>query len=352
MTQTLRIGVALVFGIFALAVALPVMAFALPFWAVGRLAAFLHYRLAPSTGTWQNLIEFFPKIGWKPKANLDTHALADDVFRVVTDGEGWRGKTSLDDSHLVVFGDSHGFGHGIDERHYFGNQTRSVRVKAVAANGYNMVQEVLWMCALESRLRDKLAVWFLFPGNDILDNLDASMGIYRSPFLRQNHGVGQWEIVTEHVQPAPGPFMLHRYRTANYDRIIKIYRKTSFSERAFDACAYLIREAHRVCRRAGAHLAVFPIPDPIVLTPAGIQTLERHGAPRGSIDPTLPDRELLRICQPLGIPLVAGSEHLTAGDYKEFDDHWNQRGHARVARILEDIYSTHAKTLTFPEELA
>ena len=49
-------------------------------------------------------------------ADLDAHYLAerDDVFRVVTDRDGWPGTRSLDDSAVVVIGDSFAFGYGVD----------------------------------------------------------------------------------------------------------------------------------------------------------------------------------------------------------------------------------------------
>jgi hypothetical protein len=71
----------------------------------------------------------------------------------------------------------------------------------------------------------------------------------------------------------------------------------------------------------------------------GLKTLEMHGAKKGAIDPTLPDKRLGGICQARGIPMIAGMDYLTIEDYKEHDDHWNAKGHKRVAEIIEHCYS-------------
>ena len=40
------------------------------------------------------IVEFDPFIGWKGKATLNTYHLADDVYRLTTDSDGWRGRRS------------------------------------------------------------------------------------------------------------------------------------------------------------------------------------------------------------------------------------------------------------------
>lgn len=344
MRNLLRALTACFFGAVAFILTLPILAAALPFYVVARLTAFVHRRMIPQTVPWESLCEFFPEIGWKTKAQVDLHAMADDAFHVITDDDGWRGSTTLRESDIVVFGDSHGFGHGIDQKDYFGNQTARARVKAIAANGYNMVQEVMWMRRLEPELAGKIVVWFIFLGNDIADNLEVAMGRYRSPYLRERGHDAGWEIVADHIQPTPWPFALHRYRAANYDRIIKVFSDTPFAERAFAACGHLLREGQLLCARAGARLVVFTIPDPLLMHEPGIRTLEAHGARRADLKRDLPDQRLAKFCHELGVPLIRGSAYLTIDDYKEFDDHWNSRGHRRVARILDECYTRHRAT--------
>ena len=70
--------------------------------------------LEPSFVRWPELMTFDRSLGWRPRADLDAHylALRDDVFRVVTDREGWPGTRSLDESAVVVIGDSFAFAAG------------------------------------------------------------------------------------------------------------------------------------------------------------------------------------------------------------------------------------------------
>src|SRR4029450_2090613 len=71
-------------------------------WSVRFLGRLLEPRFVP----WTELMTFDPALGWKPRPNLDAHYLAarDDVFHVVTDGDGWPGIRSLEESALVVVG--------------------------------------------------------------------------------------------------------------------------------------------------------------------------------------------------------------------------------------------------------
>src|SRR6187200_556865 len=90
----------------AFGAALLLRAFASLVRAIGRL-------FEPSFVPWGELITFDRALGWKPRPDLDAYYLADfdDVFRVVTDGEGWPGSRSLDESEVAVIGDSFAFGY-------------------------------------------------------------------------------------------------------------------------------------------------------------------------------------------------------------------------------------------------
>src|SRR5688500_213079 len=75
--------------------------------ALGRL-------FEPSFVPWTDLIAFDRQLGWRPRPNLDTRYLADgdDIFRIVTDEEGWPGRRTIEGSDTVVIGDSFAFGYG------------------------------------------------------------------------------------------------------------------------------------------------------------------------------------------------------------------------------------------------
>lgn len=342
--RLLRIFLALPAAIIALLLALPVVAGLLILGVIATLANILSRLIEPRFVTWQELIEFHPMVGWISKPNLNTRALVDDLFHFTTDADGWRGKTNLTDSEIVVFGDSHAFGYGIDEKYFFANLDRRVEVKSLGVISYNMVQEVLWMRELSQHLKNKMVVWLVFLGNDLGDNLEPAQYHYRSPFLRESKGMQPWEIVTTHLDPKPWPFVFRRYKETNYDRLTKIYSPTFVSDRAFAAAEYLITEAFDICNRAAARLTVLTIPDPMILSQAGLNTLYANGADSKTFDPNLPDKKIRSICEKLNLPFVSGAGHFGIQDYKQYDSHWNKAGHKRMADLLSDLYEKHQRT--------
>src|SRR5262249_22355189 len=231
--------------------------------------------IEPRHVPWPALIEFDPRFGWKPKGKTRSWHIADDVFWSSTDPDGWRGLSRLGDSQMLVIGDSFAWGHGIDDRDFFATLLRSPRVKAIGANGYSMVQELLWLRELESSLRGKVVVWLVFFGNDLYDNVVPTLRKYRRPFVRQINGSNEWDIVTSHITRDEWPL---EFETGADDvdyhrKLAELCGETMFAERAFSACAWLIREGRAVCERAGAGLVVLSVPEATQLTPEGMQLL-------------------------------------------------------------------------------
>ena len=232
--------------------------------AIGR-------RLEPAFVTWPELVEFDRTLGWKPRPNMDGHYLADqdDVFRIVTDREGWPGRRSLDESDIVVIGDSFAFGYGVDTNRSFAELDPKLRVKALGAPGYSMVQPVLLMEQLGRRLRGRLVVWFAYLENDLQDNLAPEMRKYRAPFVRLDPVRGEWTIVDEHLEP-------RKWECSNLDarRLFPRFCVPGpLADRAYSACDYLIGRAERACHEAGAHLVMVTIPHPMQLTTTGMASL-------------------------------------------------------------------------------
>ena len=65
------------------------------------------------------------------------------------------------------------------------------------------------------------------------------------------------------------------------------------------------------------------------------QMMEREPAVQGRpIDPQYADDMLRSICEKWAIPMVALKDMLNRGDYKMSDEHWNDRGHRKVADII------------------
>ena len=174
-----------------------------------------------------------------------------DLFQLKTDSDGWRGKATLHESEIVVFGDSFAAGYGVDERHFFANLHRQPKIKSIGIGGYSMVQELLWMKHLAPQLRGKLVVWFIYHGNDLYDNLSPDLRGYRKPFVRERRQNGDWEIVSSHVSRDQWP-VVTRIRLEGQHHLAKlaeICSDTFLAERAYGACAYLIRSGEQICEK-------------------------------------------------------------------------------------------------------
>lgn len=322
---------------------LPVAVVALLLFGMARLTGWIAARLEPPHLPWNELIAFDPELGWKPKPDLDVYYLADrdpEVFHVVTDADGWPGRRRIDESDVVVFGDSFAFGFGVDAERSFAADGPGPRVKAIGAPGYNGVQELLWMRKLAPALAGKLVVWLLYYGNDLYDNLSPEMSGYRTPFLGRAGGDdGAWEIVTRHVSDRP---WTSSGRRESARQLADLHSDTELARRAFSACAHLVEQAREACKHAGASLVVVGLPTPRVLQPRWLERLAAHASAERRLDPGLPDRELARICQQAGVPFVAGRDHFTSEHYRPVDDHWNERGHRVMRELLAELLQRHA----------
>src|SRR5262245_17097825 len=96
----------------AMLLTIPILVFGLPFWIVAGLVRATARLLEPKFTPWNQLIEFEPALGWKPKAALDTYyaVRGEDIFHIQTDSQGWPGRISVGASRMVVIGDSFAFG--------------------------------------------------------------------------------------------------------------------------------------------------------------------------------------------------------------------------------------------------
>lgn len=334
----LRAVYALTATVVALLLAAPILVLALPFWGVALLTRAIAGALEPRFGTWRDLVVFDPAIGWRPRPNVNGYFLAErgDVFHVITDAEGWTGPGGLADSQMVVFGDSLAFGFGIDGARSYRELNPHLRIKAISAPGYNLVQGLLLMRELGPRLAGKLVVWFVYHGNDLYDNLSPFMGPYRTPFVREAGDGKGWEIVTSHLRPSAWRYSAGRYR--DWQRVLaSLYGPTYLAQRAYAACSFLLGEARRICDEAGAQLVVCAIPSPFALGTRAVH-LARHSEQPEAFDPDFPDKQIGASCRAHGIPFVAAARHLSLSDYRLPDDHWTGRGHRRVADILRRLH--------------
>lgn len=336
----IRLFLAGLFSGIALLATIPVLVLGSPFWVVAgitRAVRNIQHRLSPKERPWTEFIVPVEEIGWKNRADLRVRVRSARPFEVRTDGEGWRGRHTIDESEVLVFGDSFAFGHGVDDPDFFADRVSGIRVKALGANGYNMVQGLLWMEHLRDRLANKLVVWFPFYGNDLMDNLHPNFRHYRTPFVRSTAD-GEWEVVTEHVRAERWPFEATARDWGYVDKVAEVCCPSFQAERAYSACEFLVRRARAVCAEAGADLAVIGVPDVKTLDPASVPKLRSRASDPERFDPDLPDRQMRAICESAGVPFVALSEVLSVDDHLPDDCHWTPSGHERVAGILEDLF--------------
>jgi len=335
----IRTTLALIFSIIGVVLLIPVMLIVLPFWLVSLLTRVIARMLEPRFLTREGLIQFDRVFGWRARPNLDTHHLMVDLFHIRTDKDGWRGNCTLEESKVVVFGDSFAAGYGVGDRHFFANLDGRYKIKSVGIGGYSMVQELLWMEELRKSLNGKLVVWFVYYGNDLFDNLMPDLRGYRKPFVREDKKSGEWEIVSSHVTADQWSIITQGRMQGQHHlpKLAELCCDTFLANRAYNACEHLIAAGKRICDDVGADLVVVGIPDAIQLTPAGRNSLKSMAGDLPSFDPDRPDKELNRICQDRGVHFQAGKTFLDATCYKINDCHWNEKGHRKVHQALEPL---------------
>lgn len=335
-----RVLLASLAGLTGLLVALPLMLLALAFRVVGWLTSTFGRLLEPEYFVWNEVFDFDPHFGWRCRPNLNGYHLAGDVFPVTTDEAGWRGSQRLEHADVVVFGDSFAWGTAIADRHHFASLARTPAIKCVGTNGYNLVQEYLWMQHYAPLLRGKLVIWFVFLGNDIHENLTPDLVGYRMPFVREAAAEGGWEIVTSHVQPDKWSFAgkARRTQSDNDEQLATLCIDDPRVERSFSACEFLFGLGKALCDEAGARLLVCSIPDRAQLDVAGRQYLSSRVANHHAFDADRPDQRLGEICGRLGVSFTALKQHMDRSHYRIDDLHWNEKGHRLVTALITSLY--------------
>ncbi len=333
-----RMVLALLASTAAAVLALPVLALGLPFWITTVVVRALARRIEPRTASWSDITVFDAELGWRTRPHLDVYCVEerDDVFRVRTGADGWHGRGSIEDSEVVVVGDSHAFGYGIDADACFASVISRPRIKAIGAPGYNMVQELLLMRQVAPQLRGKGVVWFVYPGNDFYDNMAPSTHGYRMPFVRE--GRSDWEIVTRHLSQARWTASAGRAGEHHFPTLAALYAQTHLADRAYRACEFLIREGSDLCRGVGARLVVMLIPCPVALDAPGLALLRAKAHDPAGVDPDLPGRRIREICSATGVPFVDLGDFIDRSHFKPHDDHLTEAGHRILAGVIASTF--------------
>jgi len=351
--RTLRLLLGCVGAAIGLVLLLPLLIIGLPFWIVAGLTRAIARQLEPGYTPYGELIMFDHYYGWRPRPNLATHHLADDVFRLTTDESGWRGRATLTESDVIVLGDSFAWGFGVNDEDFFADLVAPLRIKAIGTIGYNMVQELLWLRGLAPQIGGKLVVWLVYLGNDLHENLLPDMCGYRMPFLRRRTADADWQITFDHLSPAKWPYrsQLQNERRDYYGALARICVPGWEADRTYDSCRFLIRTGRDVCDAAGARLVIMTVPETTQLDEKGLELLRsRVGGAAPSFDPRYPDHRLRLVCGELAVDFVAGADYLQRGHYKQRDCHWNPEGHRRIADLIVTLYQQHLMRAPSVEE--
>jgi hypothetical protein len=340
-------------AIVGLVVLAPVIVAAAVLWLISACTRACARLVEPAHLTRDQLIQFDPAFGWKPRPNLRTHHLMGDLFRITTDVQGWRGRSTLAESDIVVLGDSFAAGYGVSDEELFADLNSGLRIKPVGIGGYSMVQTLLWMEELAHTFSGKQVVWFVYLGNDLYDNLSPELRGYRKPFVREHRAAGGWEIVSSHITNEKWPIVARaRKGHIHMATLAELCSATFLAGRAYDACEYLIRRAQRVCAEVGADLVVLTIPDQHQLSQDGQDYLKSLRPELEQFDADLPDRKIASICRAIDVPFIAGKGFLDLACYKTNDCHWNGLGHRKVAAKLAELYASRKSGIARAADLA
>jgi len=336
----LRTAISFLLMSLALLVLIPLLFIIFPVWLFVFLCVSLDRRIVSSSFPWQHLIKYDPHIGWKPKPNLKKVYYVNHVGdrgSIMTDQEGWPCNYTIEDSDVVVFGDSFAYGYGSEYENTYYRLNNKIRIKPIGTAGYNMVQELLLMKEYRKRLKGKLVIWFICMENDLSENLTFSNArYYTSPFVRINEMNQSWETVTSHLQS--DRWLYGETNSHNTLRFATICTPSAYSDRVFSACEYLIQEGKDICHSVGADILIFTIPDKKQLSIEGIKRFTIRLSTDTEFDADIPDKQIKAICDRLNISCVTGKSHLTLDDYKINDSHWNKRGNQKVSELIFEYH--------------
>lgn len=258
--------------------------------------------------------------------------MAQDVFRVTTDGHGWRGLLSIDEAEVLVFGDSFAFGYGVDDGDCFTEHCGGIRVKSLASPAHSMVHNTMQMHSLAAQLPGKTVIWLIYGGNDLSDNLHPNLGATRVPFLRRRDD-GSWETVAEHVSQEPWTFAS---QPRDNDRLFaEMCTPSPYQERVFSAADHLIGQAADLCASAGARLVVVSVPPTSMIKDP--ESLAARAATPRSTDLRSADHHLASSCAARGVTFLPLAPRLRPRHYWPEDMHWNPAGHRLVGAVIRQV---------------
>jgi hypothetical protein len=289
---------------------------------------------------WDELLQYDPEVGWKPQPNVNASYVdrCGDKCSIITDRDGWINDITMEEADIVVFGDSFAFGYGMEFQNSYIKATEKLKIKSLAAPGYNMVQEFLLMKKIAGQLHGKLVVWFVCLENDIYDNMmPYTDQLYRNPFISKNNGIKDWGIVTRHLQI--GNQKYGKFKREYKRFYAKLFEQTDYSDTVFSGVNYLLKMASRLSNESGFKLVVLTIPKKFEFSARWPSPVLKYLQSSEKFNSDNIDGYFTKYCDELGLKYVSLRDHLNESDYKRYDSHWNERGNRKVASLLEDVFS-------------
>ena len=277
------------------------------------------------------LFEADATLGWRPRPDLNlTRRNADGVpWHIETDDSGIRGPSSWKPAatrRFLVLGDSYAFGEGVDLEARFDRVLAERRPDwsfiSLGVMGYGTDQQLLAARPFLPSMRPRDTVLTLTFWNDFVDVLRERFAGRAKPYFEQTTSG-----IVEHP-PTSSWFVMLRDRSYLVARLGKLLE----GQRSFTL--------NDLRRGADLYRAMLEA-EAAKWSSAGLRAIvAHHGLP------LLKERDQRRIlrkalagtCAPPHISCIDLATAISAARQPEYflsDGHWNRRGHAAVAAVLE-----------------
>jgi hypothetical protein len=321
---------------------LPALIIISPFWFIFIISKIVN-KLKPTISEWEDIIEFDPDLGWRAKPSINTHMDVDGVYHMTTGRDGWRGNYDLKKSNVVVIGDSFVFGQGSDDKDYFANLTNLAKTKPIGAPGYGAVHYLLLLRRLNDQIRGKIIVWFIYTGNDLRESIRPSSYGYHFPFVFRDSEKADWKIKTDHINSKKLPFNFEKSYKTSMPELADLFSQNYFSDYAYGALEYLLKEAKKYCDGYGAKFVVVPLPIHWLFDGNYNYKIKRFASKPDSFSVKYPEDRVKSICKNNGINFKPSFDYFTREDFLPNDLHWSKSGNKKAAIIIEEIFASLSK---------
>jgi hypothetical protein len=288
----------------------------------------------------QGLLAFDSEIGWIHKKNYQENSF------IVTDEEGFRNASNIWKTSSVkkalVLGDSMPFGFGMRQDKIFSetinNESQNWRIANAAVTAYSTGQEYLLLKRLLKTYKPDLIVLFFTQENDVLTNVRngdyyPTFSLYNDQLIFNSAGEHQrnlfkkyslaWRILDSYFLQGRDFDFLHNRLD------LSLRGKNSYAWRVTAAILHAIKKE---CDLKGVKLIVVDIPSQNQLKSDVTDSDYREIMLRDFLRGISVDYYSLRTVYPMNYRTI----------FLENDSHWNEEGHALVAKFMLDLLDANA----------